>query len=558
MKDKAKNQNSESNKMFAEEIPWRIQLDKIYLTIMRFVILFFSALIFSIFSPQSLYSPIFLVAVSAYVFIISAGIYIAYLKSDWKYYEYLQFFFLVADLFFAHIIVFLIGVFQLPLYLLYVIIMLIAIARFPDWKSFSFFGILGGGGFVFLSYFFESATFLSKERIIIFILLWFLALTTSIFIIFSEQSRKYLEKSQFLLERVIGAFPDGLIMYDTYGKIQIINEALKEFLDIKQKDIQSRYITEILNDPSLENLHKIFKAERKKERATEIEILKPIKRVLQIFVLPITGVGQDIIGFINVIHDITREKAIEKIKTEFVSIAAHQLRTPLSAIKWSLKMVLEGDAGPLTKEQSEFLEQSYQSNERIIRLINDLLNVARIEEGKFLYEFSEIQLEDLIENVVSDLRLLAEQKNIKIKIHKLDKKTPKAKIDSSKMRLALQNVIDNAVKYTPPNGKVDIFVKYAAPNLEITVKDTGIGISEEQTVRVFTKFFRTDNAMKMETEGSGLGLFIVKNIIEYHKGKIWFESEINKGTTFHIAIPINAPEKPEKKEEEFEKFITGF
>lgn len=538
---------------------WQLQLDKTYLIIMRFVILFFSALIFSVFSPRLLYFPIFLASVSFYLLFILAGIFIAYLKTDWKYYEHFAFFAITADLFFAHLIVFLSGDLWSSTRLLYTFIIIISLARFPTWKFFSFFGFLGGGGFIFLTYLFKKEIFFKSETILFFIIMWFTAFATSIFIIFSERSREYLKKMQFLQERIIGAFPDGLIMYDSYGKIQVINDKIEEFSAVNKDDIQGKYITEILASSLSENLNKIFSAKRQINRPTEIEISKPERRILEISVLPISGDGDNIIGFIAVLHDITREKTIEKLKTEFVSIAAHQLRTPLSAIKWSLKMLLEGDIGALTKEQIQFLEQSYKSNERMIRLINDLLNVARIEEGKFIYEFAEVQIEELIENLVQELKPFIDEKKVRVIIHSPSQKLPKARIDYSKMRLALQNIIDNAVKYTPSGGLVEIFAKSDEEKLEISVKDSGVGIPQSQIEKVFYKFFRGNNAIKMETDGSGLGLFIVKNIIESHKGKIRFETRENQGTTFYITLPLRkSPEEEKEGEKEFEKFITGF
>ena len=227
------------------------------------------------------------------------------------------------------------------------------------------------------------------------------------------------------------------------------------------------------------------------------------------------------------------------MKTEFVSIAAHQLRTPLSAIKWTLRMILDGDLGKVPKSQKEFLQKTYQSNERMIRLINDLLNVTRIEEGRFLYNVQNEDIIELTEKVIVPLKELAQHKSLKFDFKKPKQKIPKVKIDKEKISLAVQNLVDNAIHYTQ-KGSIEVSIKFSQEKKEIlfSVRDTGIGIPKSQRKRVFSRFFRAANAIKTETEGTGLGLFIAKNIIEAHGGKIWFESEENKGTTFYFTLPV--------------------
>jgi len=255
------------------------------------------------------------------------------------------------------------------------------------------------------------------------------------------------------------------------------------------------------------------------------------------------------LGTLVILHDVTREKIIERMKTEFVSLAAHQLRTPLSAIKWALRMVLDGDLGPITEEQRDFMEKTYSSNERIITLINDLLNVTRIEEGRYLYRPILTDIESVVQFVIDSYKEEIEKRKIKFEFKKPEKKLPKVMLDVEKMRLAIQNLLENAIRYTQPEGRVTASLKYVKKEIEFSIKDTGIGIPKDQQERIFTKFFRGGNAIRLETKGSGLGLFIVKNIIEAHGGKIWFESEEGKGTTFYFTIPVK---------EEFGEFLKEF
>ena len=226
------------------------------------------------------------------------------------------------------------------------------------------------------------------------------------------------------------------------------------------------------------------------------------------------------------------------MKTEFVSIAAHQLRTPLSAIKWTLRMILDGDIGDITKEQRDLLEKTYKSNERMIVLINDLLNVTRIEEGKLLYKPVLSSLEILTQSVVKPLMSEAKKRDIKLKIVKPKEILPKVKVDAEKIQLAIQNLIENAIKYTPPHGTVTVSLKSDNGKVEFSVKDTGVGIPDDQQGRIFTKFFRGANVVRLDTEGTGLGLYTSKNIVEAHGGKIWFESEEKKGSVFYFTLPF--------------------
>ena len=226
------------------------------------------------------------------------------------------------------------------------------------------------------------------------------------------------------------------------------------------------------------------------------------------------------------------------MKSEFVSLTAHQLRTPLSTMKWIMRMILDEELGTINKEQKEFLEDSYQSNERMIYLINGLLNVARIEEGRFLYELALENIQEIIESIINSFKSEADRKKIKVEFKKPNKKIPKIMLDSEKIKIAIENIIDNAIRYNISKEKVIVSLSQTEKEIEISVKDNGVGIPENQQARIFTKFFRGNNAMRMDTEGSGLGLYITKNIIESHGGKIWFESKLNKGTVFYFKLPI--------------------
>lgn len=233
-----------------------------------------------------------------------------------------------------------------------------------------------------------------------------------------------------------------------------------------------------------------------------------------------------------------RFSQLDKEKSEFVSTVAHQLRTPLSAIKWTLDLLLKGEApGELSVEQRALLMKAFESNERIINLIRDMLGIDRIESGMYGLSFTEINIVDLLNNICAEFESQAARKKIHIVINK-DTVLPKISVDPQKMRAVLQNLIENAVKYTREGGVITVDLHANGDKMNIAVADNGIGIPKEQQKDIFKRFFRAANAKALDPEGSGLGLFIVKTIIQRHGGTLDFASEEGKGTTFSINLPL--------------------
>jgi signal transduction histidine kinase len=228
---------------------------------------------------------------------------------------------------------------------------------------------------------------------------------------------------------------------------------------------------------------------------------------------------------------------LDERKSNFVSVVAHQLRTPISAVKWTLNMIMNGELGPINKEQRAFLEKCYESNDRMIKLVNNMLNVDRIQSGKTKFDPRPVNIVDILGNVLFEVSPRAHQKNIYVEFTKPEV-VPEVYVDPDSMRGVFQNLLENAIKYTINNSKVNVDLKIESGHILVSVKDTGIGIPQNQQKNVFDKFFRSQNAIKQETDGTGLGLFITKSIVEEHGGKIWFESIEGKGTTFFFTIPF--------------------
>lgn len=230
-------------------------------------------------------------------------------------------------------------------------------------------------------------------------------------------------------------------------------------------------------------------------------------------------------------------KKLEKVKSEFITTVAHQLRTPLTRVKWSFQSIISGDEGKIGKEQKEILQTGYEANETMVKLINDLLNIDKLEDSYFGYNFESASLEKIISKTVQSLSFMAKKKKIKLEFYVSQENVPEVMLDPNKISMVISNLIDNAINYTPENGKVDVILEKLGDCVIVKVKDTGIGIPQEDLSKIFTRFFRAKNAVRMKTEGSGLGVYIAKNIVEAHGGKMGVESPEGKGTTFYFTIP---------------------
>jgi len=243
----------------------------------------------------------------------------------------------------------------------------------------------------------------------------------------------------------------------------------------------------------------------------------------------------------SVLEEIQRREEIERLsraKSEFISIASHQLRSPLTAIKGYISMLLEGTYGELTERAKKPIKNVSQSSERLIKLVNDLLSISRIEAGKIEMKLEKTSLEDIISGVVEELVMEAKNKKIYLKWEKPKKALPETLIDKNKIRQVLSNVVDNAIRYTNKGG-VNIKLKSQNSKFKIEVIDTGAGMTHEELDKMFESFSRGVAGTRLYTEGVGLGLYISRKFIEMHNGKIWAESPgRGKGSTFHIEIPI--------------------
>ncbi len=353
----------------------------------------------------------------------------------------------------------------------------------------------------------------------------------------ADQARRQEQIEKNEVEAVIRNLTAGLIMLDQKRKVILVNSQAEKMLGINRKNLFNKKLTEIKNDNLMKLKQLLSSAGDQQLEKKPLTFIGPPERYFEVSTAVALDPKQKPLGQIIVLNDISREKELDKTKSEFITITAHQLRTPLSGLKWALGIILDQDLGPINSKQKKVLQQGFASNEKMIDLISDLLNLTSLEEGRFAYNFSQASLSDLVQAVINDFQTYSKIKHVKIDFTKPKDDKSEAMIDVEKIKLVIQNLLENAINYSPANSTVTVTLERDNHDFIFAVKDLGMGIPDKEKPRLFTKFFRGETALKTETEGNGLGLYLAKNIITSHKGKIWYESQLGKGSTFYFRIP---------------------
>ncbi|MFA5750603.1 MAG: PAS domain-containing sensor histidine kinase [Candidatus Shapirobacteria bacterium] len=247
----------------------------------------------------------------------------------------------------------------------------------------------------------------------------------------------------------------------------------------------------------------------------------------------------EFLGVVEVFHDISKEMDIDRAKTEFISLASHQFKTPLTAMCWNTEMLMAVGQGHMPRQVFAYVEKIFSNNLKLVALVETLLNVSRIEMGTFVIVPRPIQLMEIINGILEELSPQIVNKKLRIQTH-VQQNLPMINADPQCMRIIIQNLIVNAVKYSFKEGTVSVSSRiHPGGFLLMTVSDQGCGIPKLQQSKIFTKSFRADNAKDMHSDGSGLGLYIAKALVGQSKGRIWFESMENIGSDFHVSLPLS-------------------
>ncbi|MDE2588936.1 MAG: HAMP domain-containing protein [Patescibacteria group bacterium] len=360
-----------------------------------------------------------------------------------------------------------------------------------------------------------------------------------------KKEKDLAEKGQAKDDAILQSIGDGVIATDETGNVLFVNKVAEFILGIDSATSIGKHIFDLYtlydekdNKIANEKSPWTITSKTEEKEGGVFHYMRPenIKIAIEIICTPIKQKNK-IIGYIEIVRDISKEKEIDRMKTEFISLASHQLRTPLSAIKWFSELMLNGDAGELTDEQKKFAINISESTDRTIDLVNSLLNISRIESGRILIDPKPTDLSELIKSILTELQPMIEDKRQKLLVS-TNKDLPLINVDPKLIRQVYINLLTNAIKYTPEGGEISIFISQNGETVTSQVSDNGFGIPKMEQYKIFEKFFRAANAVRIETEGNGLGLYLVKSIIESSNGKIWFISEEGKGTSFFFTLPI--------------------
>ncbi len=386
--------------------------------------------------------------------------------------------------------------------------------------------------------FFQNPQYLAIFLPLSLVLLVYIGYHGGLFVRSIRTGRSRLRNERNHLRALIENLTDGLFLINEEEQVVFVNPRARELLDLSSEEILGKKISAHFSHLNLEKISEFSRAPQPLEKY-EISVADQYdrERILGITKIPLLQDKKEA-GYIIVLHDITREKEIDKMRSSFVKIASHKIRTPLSEMKWLFSELLAGSLDHLSPEQKSAVGQGFGSVDRLTKLISELLDAVSIEEGKFGYQFSRVIPRWVVEETAKSFIKRFESKKINFSVQ-IEAKLPEVDMDKVKIGVVLYGILDNAFWYTYPKGRVELRIRKVGDAVEIAISDTGVGIPDNERDKIFQKFFRGNLAMRLNTEGTGLSLYIAKNVIVGHKGKIWFESKEGAGSTFFLTLPIS-------------------
>ena len=381
----------------------------------------------------------------------------------------------------------------------------------------------------------------------VYILLILVPLIAAVLIVFARFSLLFLKKidegeeeGKLLRERqkeIVENMVEGLVVHGADGRILSVNGAAEQFLSVQYPDVKGKKIGEIENPSQL--LRAVFTpAEDRKEFTFSFKDDLEQELFYQIIQVPLSKERGEIL---KIIRDVSRAKYLDKMKNEYITMMSHKILTPLTNIKWAAGVLSGNDLGEEKKQRS--VKNITDNANKLIEFTSHLLNITEMEEGLFGYKFEKVDMVELVDEAIKNHMEEVVQHNIKIIFNDAKTVSLFVKGDKNRLNTAIANYLDNAIKYTPNGGNIEVSLHKDRYTLWFAIKDTGIGISPESVGSLFTKFFRDKRAKAVHTEGTGAGLFIVKNIIEKHGGKVGYDPIKTGGSLFYFTLPVYKEEK---------------
>ncbi len=359
-----------------------------------------------------------------------------------------------------------------------------------------------------------------------------------------EQARSLrdIAAEQSRVRTIMNSMACGILVTDDEQNLVLFNPMAPRMLSIDPSSIVGRPVSEVIPDAKLvEMIGRLFETGEAGLTSLEQEIETDRKIILRARAAPVRDPEGSMLGTVTVLQDITQLKELDRAKSEFVAMVSHELKAPLAAIQQQVEVILEGMAGPLTEKQTHFLNRALDRSRNLIALINQLLDLSRIEAGLIMSEQQPVDLAPLLRHVVDFIFPQAEAKGLTLTTA-IPASLPEISADPPRIDEVFLNILSNSIKYTPSGGRIEVAADATIDHVRVRVTDTGYGIAKDDIPKVFDKFFRVRNERNRAISGTGLGMPIVKGIVEAHLGSIKLASEVGKGTTVTVELPLLKPE----------------
>ncbi|MGV3721213.1 MAG: sensor histidine kinase, partial [Actinomycetota bacterium] len=354
-----------------------------------------------------------------------------------------------------------------------------------------------------------------------------------------QQSHDFLAAEKARIQGIVESSPDGLVMLEPTGQVAFVNPAAARLLNLAPQDLPAApFEVSQLPPAAAQRLQESLEQVQAHEGVQEYDWQEPQRLVLQLRDVNLRAANGKSYGRLLHLHDITRERVIDEMKTDFISLVSHELRTPLTSILGFSSYMLTGRLGAVQDTQKTALESIHRQAKRLSAIISDFLDVSRIESGKIEMKKEPVQLKNIASRVVDDLRPQAGEKQIQVNTRVEPGSLPLVALgDEQRIIQVFTNLVGNALKFTEPDGSIDVSLARNNGEVVCKVRDTGCGIPPDELDRVFDRFYQVEKVVTRKSGGTGLGLAIVKNIVEAHGGRIWISSNLGEGTEVSFTLP---------------------